>query len=226
MKPGAFCFCLLLCLAGAAQGQSRAQLGSRDQIVIDQGRSYIFYRTNVAGANVRFLRERAPGEGAGAPAPYPDPRSWVQVEGGPRFTAGREGNSYLRAVEPGSYILYGNIGLGGNGSHVGICMCMGSLRFEAPAGRIVDLGEIVYPDLGASSRPWGVTLVPFHSGMNVPSRLAGLPLVPAEFHAAGKVPNYFGVEIDRHDPMPGVLAYRRDQPIDVRTGRDVPRSAD
>jgi hypothetical protein len=100
------------------------------------------------------------------------------------------------------------------------------LRFEARPGQIVDLGEIVYPHWSQSSRPWGVTLVPFNPGMTVPSRLVGLPLVPAELHAAGKVPNYFGVEIDRHDPVPGVLAYRRDQPIDVRTGRDVSRSAD
>lgn len=144
-----------------------------------------------------------------------EPDRWIQVRSGPRF----QGKTYLKAVRPGSYILYGNIGIGNNGSHVGVCLCMGTLRFEAPPGQIVDLGLILYPDFGKSKRPWGVSVIPFASNMIVPARLAGLPRIAAEFHAAPKLSNSFGVEIDRHDTMPGVLAYDRDIPIDVRTGR-------
>ncbi|HYE28896.1 MAG TPA: hypothetical protein VEA61_11795 [Allosphingosinicella sp.] len=215
--------CLVMsALAPATAAQSRQQFGSGDPIVVDPRSSYIFYRTNISGANIRFLREYEPGESPG-PVKGGDPMSerdrWVQVRHGPRLTGGREGKTYLRAVRPGSYILYGNVAVGNNGAHVGVCLCMGTLRFDAPAGQIVDLGTILFPDVGASKRPWGVSVVPFDSTMVVPSRLAGLPRVAAEFRAAPKLDNIFGVEIDRHDAMPGVLAYDRDLPIDVRTGR-------
>ena len=157
------------------------------------------------------------------PDPVPDSSRWVEIWWQPRFTAGDEGNSYFRALEPGSYILYGNVMLGNNGSGMGVCLCMGSLRFEARPGQIVDLGEVRYAaDPTPGRQPWGVTVVPYAPTMAVPPRLAGLPRVPAEFHAAGKVPNYFGVEIERHPALPGVLAYQRDQVIDARTGTPVP----
>jgi hypothetical protein len=216
-----FC-CAWLSLAPTAVAQARVQLGSGDRIVFDPRTSYIFYRTNLSGANIRFLRERDPGQPERtfrADAPMSERDGWVQVEGQPRFSSGGEGKTYLRAVQPGSYILYGNIGVGNNGAHVGVCLCMGSLRFEVPPGQIVDLGQILYPRFAESTRPWGVAVVPFESPMIVPAALAGLPRIPAEFRAAPKLPNYFGVEIDRHDPMPGVLAYERDIPIDVRQGR-------
>lgn len=213
-----FAMLMLLSLPTVASSQSGG-----DRVVIDPAKAYIFFRAEQSGAIIRFLRERAPGQGAGTPAPFPDPRPWLEVTGR-RFSSGREGSSYLREVEPGSYILYGGIG-SPRGIHVGNCLCMGSVRFEARAGQIVDLGEIRYPAL-RSPPPYSITLVPFDASMRIPARLAGLPRVPAELHAAGKMPNYFGVGIDRHDPIPGILAYRRDQPIDVRTGRDVPPSGD
>jgi hypothetical protein len=157
------------------------------------------------------------------PDPAPDSSRWVEIWWQPRFTAGDEGNSYFRALEPGSYILYGNVMLGNNGSGMGVCLCMGSLRFEARPGEIVDLGEIRYtvdPTPGRTER--GVTVVPYAPTMTVPARLAGLPRAPAEFHAAGKLPNYLGVEIERHPALAGVLDYERDQVIDVRTGSRVP----
>ena len=212
--------CALLALAQCPPAQSRVQLGPDDPVQIDPSIAYIFFRTRMPGANIRFLRELAPGESARTDDPMPEPDRWIQVDGRkPRFSKGREGDGYLRGVRPGSYILYGNIGVGLNGAQIGICHCMGSLRFEAPPGKIVDLGEIVWPKFKAETRPWGVTVLPFAPTMAVPARLAGFPRVAASFSAAPKMPNYFGVEIDRHDPMPGVLAYRRDIPIDVRTGR-------
>lgn len=153
------------------------------------------------------------------PDPPPERDRYFDIWWQPRFTAGDEGNSYLRAVPPGSYVVYGNVMIGAGGS-MGVCLCMGSLRFEAAAGRIVDLGRIDYrADPTPGRQPWSVTVTPYAPAMGLPARLAGLPHVPADFHAADKVPNYLGVEIDRHSAMPGVLAYERDRVIDVRTGR-------
>jgi hypothetical protein len=219
MKLSRF-FAVLVLLSMPAVASSQA---GGDPVVINPAKAYIFVRVEQSGAMIRFLRERAPGEGAGTPAPFPDPRSWLQVSGR-RFTSGREGGSFLREVEPGSYILYGGIGTSG-GVHLGLCLCMGSVRFEARAGQITDIGEIRYPERGAPL-PAGFTLVPYNASMRIPAQLISLPRVPAEIHAAGKMPNYFGVGIGRHNPVPGILAYRRDQPIDVRTGRDVPPSGD
>jgi hypothetical protein len=221
MRAAALFWCILLAAAAVATAQARVQFGSGDPFVVDSTTAYIFYRTRMPGANIRFLRERDLEDSADSgPAvdSMPGPERWIQVDGrGARFSKGRE-DTYLRAVRPGSYILYGNIGAGPNGAHIGVCHCMGSVRFEARAGQIVDLGEIVYPSPKAP-RPWGVSIVPLTPDMSVPPRLSGLPRVAAQFHAAPKMANYFGVEIDRHDPIPGVLSYRRDIPIDVGTGR-------
>ena len=99
---------------------------------------------------------------------------------------------------------------------------MGSVRFEARAGQIMDLGEMRYPAADATL-PVGVhvssvQMVPYASSMTRPDRLNGLPVVPAEWRAAEKMPNYFGVLIDRHPAVPGVLRYQRDRVIDDRTG--------
>lgn len=139
----------------------------------------------------------------------------------PQFTRDESGYTYLFAVQPGTYILYGAITAGGNGP-VGVCLCMGSVRFEVPEGRVVDLGEIRYPGAGTGEgRPArrnmaSQTVVPATDASAVPERLAGLPIVRAELRAAGKLPNFFAVEIDRHPPIDGVLAYNRDRVIDLR----------
>lgn len=153
------------------------------------------------------------------PDPTPEGAMLVSIVWQPRFTGGDEGSSYLMAVEPGAYVIYGNMMLGNNGFALGVCLCMGSVRFEARPGQITDLGEINFrrPDERTGRRPWSPDVVPYVSTMTLPPRLAGLPRVAAEFHAADKLPNWFGVEIDRHPAMPGVLAYDRDRVIDVRT---------
>jgi len=40
--------------------------------------------------------------------------------------------------------------------------------------------------------------------------------VRADFHAAGKMDNHFGVSIARMPAIPGVLGYRRDKVIDLK----------
>ncbi|HLL31602.1 MAG TPA: hypothetical protein VK403_11445, partial [Allosphingosinicella sp.] len=65
------------------------------------------------------------------------------------------------------------------------------------------------------SRP-SHALTPPDPAMPRPARLSGLPVVAADLRAAGKMPNYFGIEIDRLPAVPGVLAYERDKVVDVK----------
>ena len=99
---------------------------------------------------------------------------------------------------------------------------MGSVRFEAPAGQIVDLGIIRYSGSEAGVGVAAVitpAVVPYASGMTRPARLDGLPVIPAELRAVDKIPNYLGGLINRHPALPGVLRYERDRVIDDRTGQ-------
>lgn len=155
--------------------------------------------------------------------PAPEVSNMRAALAGPQFTKAKDSYSYLLAVEPGTYTLYGQMEFTENGP-VGTCLCMGSLKFAASAGQIVDLGEIHFPALEASEAERATrrrlpshALVPFNSSMAVPERLAGLPLVPADFHAAGKMPNFYGTLIDRLPAIPGILAYQRDRAIDLKT---------
>lgn len=157
--------------------------------------------------------------------PPPEADNWLTVTAGRRFSEGEAGSSYLVAVEPGTYILYGQITDTPNGP-IGTCLCMGSVKFAAPAGKIVDVGEIVYPRVEAlkadlegklRSRP-SHSLSPPDPSAPPPARLAKLPVVAADLRAAGKLPNYFGIEIDRLPAVPGVLAYERDKVVDVKAG--------
>ncbi|MBA2932807.1 hypothetical protein HZF05_01735 [Sphingomonas sp. CGMCC 1.13654] len=99
---------------------------------------------------------------------------------------------------------------------------MGTVKFDAPAGKIVDLGRLKLND------DWGAPVLPPNPAGNqsfavIPAdgappkgRLQGLPVFAADFHAAGKIPNYFGALIDRLPPIPGVIAYERDKVIDLK----------
>lgn len=243
----------LLACSGAAV--ARDQIGGRDPVTIDPQRAYIFYRISQR-VGVRFLREVTPDqlsawlaeraealsrarrrrpdltEAAFTFAP-PELRNFVTVARGPQFGPDPNGSTYLIAVPPGTYVLYGvtGVGLGGGpygqiagamGSAIETCLCMGSVRFEARAGQIVDIGQIRFPSIEdedevSTRRLASLELRPVNRSMVVPDRLRGLPLVQAELRAADKMPNYFGIQIDRHPPVRGILDYRRDRVIDVRT---------
>ena len=58
-------------------------------------------------------------------------------------------------------------------------------------------------------------LTPANSSMPVDSRLGSYKVVPASYRAAGPVPNYFGVQVDRLTAILGILAYDRDKIVDV-----------
>ncbi|HEX8528219.1 hypothetical protein [Allosphingosinicella sp.] len=157
------------------------------------------------------------------PFPSIESTNLVTVKRGPQFTRAEGAYTYLMAVTPGIYALHASTRTTQFGPS-GVCLCMGSVAFEARAGQIVDLGEIVYPRLAAGDDgiPGLPGRVPSHSirapdqSTPPPARLAGFPVVPAEWRAADRVPNILRIEIDRMRPIDGILAYDRDRVIDLK----------
>jgi hypothetical protein len=153
--------------------------------------------------------------------PPPEVDNFVLVAHGPQFSRDSEGVSYLIAVPPGTYVVYG-VTITLPTGVLSVCQCMGSVRFDAPPGQIVDLGVIYYPRVDAGIRVNFIdapAVRPYAPAMTRPARLNGLPVIAAELRAADKMPNYFGGIIDRHPAMPGILRYERDRVIDDRTGQ-------
>jgi hypothetical protein len=131
--------------------------------------------------------------------------------------------SYLIEVEPGEYTYLGPI-LYLPGTQVfGQCYCMGSVKFEAKAGQITSLGDFL--SLGWADRAaleqstFERELLPDRPAVptdwSVPESLAKYPHAQAELRAAGKRNNFLSALVGRIPPVPGVLAYERDVPIDL-----------
>ncbi|WP_066803211.1 hypothetical protein [Sphingomonas asaccharolytica] len=142
-----------------------------------------------------------------------------------RFAKAEGGlSTYLQELTPGEYRIYGPLAMGPNGA-IGSCFCMGSVAFAAKAGEIVDLGVIaakanltVKRPEGDSSAPIildGPFLVPAGASVAVDARLSGAHIVAARFRPVGKLPNYFGVTINRMPVIPGVMRYDRDRIVDL-----------
>lgn len=123
--------------------------------------------------------------------------------GGARFAKGEKGYSvYLQELKPGTYRIYGS---GALLMGVGHCYCMGSVKFDVKAGEVVDMGTLNAPD----------GLIPFRDGMSTDPRLSQWTVKPATFRPVGKLPNYFGVNVTRIQPIESVIAYDRDKILDV-----------
>lgn len=145
------------------------------------------------------------------------------------FNKGKDENeekffTYLQEVEPGEYTYYGAIFYIPNSSVAGTCMCMGSVKFEARAGEIVNLGDFL--QMGwVSDEAANMTSVvadelagrtPQPIDYTLPSSLEEITHAPVELSAAGKQNNFFGIMIGRMPPIEGVLGYDRDTVIDLR----------
>ncbi|MEE4318129.1 MAG: hypothetical protein V2I74_14225 [Erythrobacter sp.] len=131
--------------------------------------------------------------------------------------------SYLVEVEPGEYTYLGPILYLPGTQTFGVCYCMGSVKFEAKAGQITSLGDFL--SLGWADRAaleqstFERTLLPDRPAVptdwSVPEALAQYPHAKAELRAAGKRNNFLSALVGRIPPVPRVLGYDRDIPIDL-----------
>lgn len=141
--------------------------------------------------------------------------------------------SYFMKVKPGTYVYYGPITFDANAGFVGACSCMGSVKFEVKPGIITDTGNFLPAAIfqtpldptvpGASFTPLSAFLTIGNRKVEVgklewglPASLKSFPSARADFHAAGKMNNYFGITIARMPAIPGILGYQRDKVIDLK----------
>lgn len=130
---------------------------------------------------------------------------------------------YLHAVEPGEYTYYGPLSFAGN-AYVGACNCMGSIKFEVKAGEITSIGDMMLERWAGDDAMRQASAFYEGEGGRIPqpidfsasSTLDALPVVEADFRAAGKMNNHFRAGVRRLPPMAGVLRYERDTVIDVK----------
>jgi len=141
--------------------------------------------------------------------------------------------SYFMQVKPGTYIYYGPITFDANAGFIGECYCMGSVKFEVKPGIITDLGNFMmvavfrtppnHPRPDVTVTPEGTFLTMGKQKIEVgklewglPASLKSFPSVQADFRAAGKMDNHFGITIGRLPAIPGILGYQRDKVIDLK----------
>ena len=200
-----------------------------DAVTIDPDAAYLLVRTiDIWG--LRFVRLD------GEDGMRADRSKLAELPGYTNFDKSLPVHTHLLRVVPGTYWLYGEKTSGYLEGPFLNCLCMGTVRFEAKAGTITDLGTIrdLAKETANGKRPdaRGVTrqllgtrdlravlVAPAAPGDPLPAALAALPRVPADYRAAGSLPNIDGTMIDRVSAMPGVIAYDRDRIIDVKTGR-------
>ncbi|MCX7285961.1 MAG: hypothetical protein NTX28_18310 [Novosphingobium sp.] len=160
-----------------------------------------------------------------------------------RFAKAEGGAStYLQEVDPGEYVFYGSVMMGVPG---GICACLGTVAFKAEAGKVTSLGKmrLMVVDArreskdGASGAPKGglgllVGAKPGRVGnsLDLPEGTTSLAFAPASFSdprvpadlvvaasftPVDRMPNWFGLEVDRVMPIEGVMRYERDKVVDL-----------
>lgn len=161
---------------------------------------------------------------------------------GPFFVYSKgETVTYLNAVKPGTWIWYGPLFMGANGTAMGTCQCLGTVRFEVKPGVVTDLGtsladaprwetendvaRLQLKETNAKRAAAGKeplkTLVSGSVKYGLPASLQSWPSVKAELRASPKINKYYGVLVSRVAPIPGVLAYHRDVIVDERTGEEI-----
>jgi len=142
-----------------------------------------------------------------------------------RFAKGEGGAStYLQELTPGEYRIYGPVTVAQ--AAIGICYCMGSVKFEARAGEVTDMGVILAKHAAAPKAPEGDSSMPIiatpenflgpaPADMVIDARLSGATIRRAAYRPVGKLPNYFGVTLGRIPEMPDVFRYERDRMVDL-----------
>lgn len=142
-----------------------------------------------------------------------------------RFAKAEGGAStYLQEVEPGEYVFYGSVMMGVAG---GICACLGTVAFKADAGKITSLGKMRLPWIeslrgpketrakNSLELPEGTTSLAFAPAVFSDLRVPADMVVAARFTPVDRMPNWFGLEVDRVMPIEGVMRYDRDKVVDL-----------
>ncbi|AOL95630.1 hypothetical protein [Porphyrobacter sp. LM 6] len=150
------------------------------------------------------------------------------VSFGPQFVfdkteAPEKSFSYLIEVEPGEYTYLGPIMYLPGTPVFGTCFCMGSVKFQAKAGQITSLGDFLSQgwadrealEMATIEREMLADRPAKPTDWSVPESLAQYPNAKAELRAAGKRNNFLRALVGRLPPVPGVLGYDRDVPIDL-----------
>lgn len=145
-----------------------------------------------------------------------------------RFAKGTDGDktsTYVQEITPGHYRIYGMMSVLAGGGAYGSCFCMGSVMFEAKAGEITDLGRFASRELpkrdgsdNAKPMAFAFDYRQAVAGDPVDTRLNTMPVRPAMLRPIGKLPNYYGMTIDRFPALDGVMRYDRDRIVDLTTG--------
>lgn len=227
-----------------AAAQEALQVRQGQPVAADAAIAYLLFREDPREGPGDFDFVLAREEGAAAPqgryaaAPRFDPAArLIRTDSRYPFVNEEGRRSYLLAVPPGNYVIvavtYRRV------PAIGTCLCMGTLRFEARAGVVNDLGFLLgaiedsptqLPELApfTGSPAWThtapalaiMTVRPASEVMEVPAALQPLPLTRAEYRAVAKFPNYFRTMINRVPPVPGILDYEGDRAIDLRSVRE------
>jgi len=175
---------------------------------------------------------------------YDEVANVQRVDDGGALVKGKPESVYLVEVPAGDYILYGAAyGSGTVKPALFACMCLGTVGFPAPAGVVTDLGYFMgdrvehiskIPELKAESgfgpssvavfTPLGATVRPVGAATAVPDVLRGAAVRPAAYRAIGRFVEPRAITVNRLAPVPGILAYEGRRVIDVKTGKDAPRS--
>lgn len=148
--------------------------------------------------------------------PYEQTRT---VTLGPQNRFSKEnGSAFLQEVPPGEYLFYGS-GM--------TCACLGTVSFEAPAGKVVSFEYSVpfaeaHRDMPKEQRPKtpfdlppGTTNYRLKPMVFSDPRLPEGSVIAAAFKPAGTRPNWYGQEVDRVMEIEGVFMYERGKQVDL-----------
>lgn len=229
-----FLACLLLAGPVFAK-EATQQFVDGEPVALRDDTAYLLVRTNLIDGDyimdAVFVRNLNADELLGATERrQADPNvkeapNVVEMHGDNFYRSTPDERTFVLAVQPGTYILAGIATGAGAGD---VCMCMGTVKFEANAGVITDLGLILMArddkpssiselaahvrgkDIDVVPRLFVMGLQPYSKEMAVPETLVSLPRAVADYHASGRFPNYFGASIDRLAPVAGVLDYDKE----------------
>lgn len=161
--------------------------------------------------------------------PELEPRMTVLIGPFNRFSSNEGASLWLYEVPAGTYTYYSQ---GSAAAGLGDCMCMGTVRFDVPVGRItaVRIGTQWLDREGgpADERPEVENSNDMFARMGAyvdpPSDAALDPRLPRElirspeFVLVERLPNWFGGTVNRIQPSPGLFHYERGRMVDERSG--------